>query len=63
MKCKLQFSQTPTQFGYNITKLERIKVLDSEGKYIKFSPHNDSIMEYLQTIEIELPDYIDIKSK
>jgi len=63
MKAKLQFTQSPTQYGYKITKLERIKIIDNNGKYIKFAPHNDSIMEFLQEIEIELPDYIDIISK
>jgi len=62
MKCKLQFSQTPNKWGF-VTKLERIKILDNEGKYLKWGPHNSSIMEHLQTIEIELPDTIDIQSK
>ena len=63
MKAKLQFSQTPTKYGYNITKLERIKIMDDDGKFIKFAPHNQSMMEALQTIEIDLPEHIDILSK
>lgn len=62
MKAKLQFSQTPNQYGF-VTKLEKIRIMDDEGKFIKWSTHNDSIMEHLQTIEIELPEYIDIQSK
>ncbi len=63
MKVKLQFSQKKHLRGYNITTLERIKAMEDNGKYIKFAPHNKNMIEHLEKVEIDLPNYVDIDSK
>lgn len=55
MKATLQFEQKNTPFGYKETKLARIKILDENGKYIKFAKHTPEVIQYLESVEIEIP--------
>ena len=55
MKLTLQFKQTPNPKGYNDTFLTHIKLLDDEGKYIKFLKHDPELIEFLEEQEIILP--------
>ena len=40
--------------------LTHIKVIDNEGKHVKFAKHSDEILEYLHNIQINISDNITI---
>lgn len=54
MKLQLIIKQNPSKFGYNETRITHIKILDDEGKFIKFAKHEPELIEEIQNSTINL---------
>jgi len=56
-KIKLQFTTielVPAKFNSNNILISKIKVLDENGKYIKFAKLNNELLGLLKNVTIEL---------
>ena len=55
MKLSLKFTQTPMG-DYNETRLTHIKLMDDDGKYIKFLKHDPELIAYLESVTIPMQE-------
>jgi hypothetical protein len=55
-KFKLQISQTKLVHDANgsFVKIEKVKLMDEKGKYIKFAKLNEDLLNYLRNAIIEI---------
>jgi len=56
MKAKLIIKKVKDEKGFPITKITHIKLMNDNGKYIKFLKHDDDLIEFLQQINFNLPE-------
>lgn len=56
MKIQLIFKQTDSSFGYEITTLTHVKLLDEKGNYVKFAKHSPELIAKIRDTIIEIPD-------
>lgn len=49
-----------TKQGEKITHtvITHVKLMDNNGKYIKFAPQDESFVEWFKSLELEIPDEI-----
>ena len=64
MKAQIQFTTIdliPAKFGNDI-RISKVKLLDMNGKYLKFAKLNNDLIKLLKniTIEIDIPEVIEL---
>lgn len=55
MKIKLIIKKQRAGKYFN-TVITHIKLLDEDGKYVKFTKHDNEILEHIQSLEIPISD-------
>lgn len=55
-KVKFTFKQKDSDYGYKETMVTHVKLMDDEGKYIKFAKQTPDLMEKLSSMEFDIPN-------